>query len=114
MKRFEVSTARAARHSQRSPARSSLLIVGALPVLLTACGSGDPNEGGASHPRTPPYVVQKGCEFTLQISEQNSTSTTIEKGNTMVTLTLSMGDYAVGVSDCRVVDNPDSLPVFED
>lgn len=83
-------------------------------VLLSGCGPSGSDTVASSAPRTPPYVVQKGCEFTLHISEYNNTSTTIDKGNTMVTLTLSMGDYRVEVSDCRVVGNPQSLPVYQD
>ena len=82
--------------------------------LCAACSSGDTGSGNSSAPRTPPYVVQKGCEFTLQVSEYNSTSTTIEKGNTMVTLKLSMGDYQIDVSDCKVVDNPHALKIYQD
>lgn len=77
-------------------------------ACLAACGGGEPEV------RTPPYVLKKGCEFSLELGGGNSTATTIEKGNTMVTLTLSMGGYQVGVSDCQVVDNPDELPVYEE
>lgn len=64
--------------------------------------------------RMPPYVVQKDCEFTLVISPDESASTTIGKGNTLVTYKLSMGKYSVDVSDCRVVDNPMGLAIYED
>jgi hypothetical protein len=77
-------------------------------LLLGACGS------GGNETRTPPYVVQDGCEFTLEVGDGNSTSTTIEKGNTIVTFTLSMGGHSVDISDCRVVDNPQGLPVYVD
>lgn len=88
----------------RSLAGSTL---GAL-VLLTGCG------GEEAENRVPPYIYKTGCEFSLELGEGNSTSTTIEKGNTMVTLTLSMGGYKVGVSDCKVVENPGQLPIYED
>jgi len=87
------------------PARYACALTAVL--LVTACGS-EPEV------REAPYVLKQGCEFTLQASADNSTSTTIEKGNTMVTLTLSMGGFRVGVSDCQVVDNPQGLPVYED
>ncbi|MCH8500016.1 MAG: hypothetical protein LAT63_16195 [Marinobacter sp.] len=79
----------------------------AVVFALAGCDS-----SSSSGPRVPPYVLQEGCTFTLQVSEYDSTSTTIEKGNTMVSLTLSMGGYQVKVSDCRVVENPQNLPVL--
>ncbi len=90
------------------PGAATRLAAGSLLLLLGACGS------GGNETRTPPYVVQDGCEFTLEVGDGNSTSTTIEKGNTMVTFTLSMGGHSVDISDCRVVDNPQGLPVYVD
>lgn len=76
-------------------------------VALTGCGPAEPEV------RIPPYVVQQGCEFTLVPSEGMSNTTRIDKGNTMVTITLSMGGYRVGLSDCQVVDNPYALPLYQ-
>lgn len=84
------------------------ILAASIIIFALACGSKKEER------RIPPYIVKKGCEFTLVVSNGNSASTTIDKGNTLVTYKLSMGDYIVSVSDCRVVDNPDNLKIYED
>jgi hypothetical protein len=82
-----------------------IALVGSV-VVLGGCGE--------QEFRMPPYIVQKGCEFTLVTSPEKSASTTMERGNTRVAYTLSVDKYEVVVSDCQVVDNPNGLPIYED
>ena len=79
-----------------------------LALLLAACGPSEPE------PRVAPYVTQRGCEFTLVLPSGNSTSAIAERGSADVTYRLSMGGERIGISDCRLVENPGELRVFSD
>lgn len=95
---------RPARRAMAAPVTAAIAVA----LLSSACGRQAPET------RTPPYIVQEGCQFTLFASADNSSSTTVEAGNTMITMHLSMGPHRVSISDCRVVDNPAGLPLYRD
>jgi hypothetical protein len=77
-------------------------------LLLSVAGCGQQEF------RMPPYIVKKGCEFTLVIGSDKSVSATVPANRNRVTQELSIGSYSIGVSGCEVVDNPNGLPIYED
>jgi hypothetical protein len=86
--------------------------------LLGACSDGD---DGPSYPsaqgKTPPYVLKEGCSFA--IVEKNSRSSIDSPQvsgmhGASASASISLGDYSITVADCRLVENPQALPVYED
>lgn len=64
--------------------------------------------------RMPPYIVKEGCTFTLVIGSDKEVSATVPENRNRVTEKLSIGKYAIGISGCEVVDNPNGLAIYED
>jgi hypothetical protein len=90
-------------------ARAQLTTLLALSCLLSfGCKTDD------AVSKTPPYITQKGCEFTLVLGGGNSSSIISEKSQLATTYTLSMGEHKVKISNCRVIDKPESLPFFKE
>lgn len=91
-------------------------IVAVLAVMLL----GGCSEEGASYPSPEgqpyPYILKTGCEYAI-VEELSRSSISSPKAEGMpdswVTASISLGDHSITVSNCEVVKNPSSLPIYE-
>lgn len=94
-------------------------------LMLSACGGEQPPSAGQNTvvavsfaqpgkriDAKPPYIVQEGCKFWL-VTDAGTVSTTSERGSgPSGNATLHMGGHRMGLSECKVVDNPRTLAVY--
>jgi hypothetical protein len=95
-----------------------IMTLAAVLVAVLLCGCSDGGEGYPSSEGMPyPYILKTGCDFAIVEELSRSTiSSPVATGmpDTWVTASISLGDHSISVSNCEVVENPASLPIYED
>ena len=82
---------------------------------LAGC-SGESREYPAAEDATVPYILKQGCKFTI-ISEQGSAGVSSPElsgaPGVSASMSVSLGEMSIAVSDCRVVENSHGLAIYE-
>lgn len=80
--------------------------VPALVLLAAGCGQ--------QEFRMPPYITQKGCEFTLVVSPEKTRSEKVPTNSRGNATEIAVEKYEIEVADCQLVYNPHGLPLYKD
>ncbi len=84
-------------------------------LLLAGC-SGETDEYPSAENATPPYILKEGCKFTI-ISDQGSAGVTSPQvggaAGVSASMSVSLGEMSIAVSDCRVVENSHNLTIYQ-
>ncbi len=93
-------------------------------ILIAVLGllsfSGCSNDDAPKYPSAAgaelPYILKEGCKFTI-VSDQGSASVTSSSSSDLpgvsMSMSVSLGDMEIAVSNCEVVDNSHGLPIYE-
>ena len=85
-------------------------------VLIAGC-SDDSSSYVSSEGKSLPYILKENCKFTI-VGELGKSSATSPKAtgveDSAVSLSISFNDMSITVSDCKIVGNSHSLPIYED
>jgi hypothetical protein len=85
-------------------------------LVLSGC-----SDNTTSYPsavgKSKPYILKEGCTFSI-VKEYGSASvdSPVVSGvaGATASATVSIGDIAIKVSNCMVVENPEGLPIYQD
>lgn len=97
-------------------ANTTALLVAATALGMLGCSaqtSGYPSSEG----KPTPYVMKQDCTFSIveQLSRASVTSPTVTgMPGATASMSISLGDKSITVSDCMVIANSHSLPIYED
>lgn len=85
-------------------------------VLIAGC-SNNSSQYPSSEGMAPPYILKEDCKFTIveELSKASITSPTVTAmDRTSASMGVSLGDKSIMVSNCQIVSNSHSLPIYED
>jgi len=101
---------------KRAGAAIAVFAATAALFLVPGCGGGRSSYASAEG-ASPPYVLKEGCKFSI-IGENGRSSIDSMKvtgaPEEAFSMSISLGDYSITVSNCTIVGNSHGLPVYED
>ena len=87
-----------------------------LPIILLSGCSDNSSSYPSPEGKSIPYILKEGCKFTIveEFSKASVTSPTVTgMDGATATASISLGDKSVTISDCTVIENSHSLPIYE-
>ncbi|MBT8486498.1 MAG: hypothetical protein HKO59_02665 [Phycisphaerales bacterium] len=93
---------------------ATLAALASASLFLTGCTG---ESYASAEGKLPPYILKEGCMFTIVGENGRSGVSSPEVTGVpeeSVTASTSLDEYTITISDCQLVENSHSLPVYED